>query len=105
MAFSLTRLRRGKPLLSTTGRLPDVVDPGRGKVVPMTFRTDGGWVWSDATTYYLSTYRLQPDPQLVSHIQSLNYATSAVDGVAMHRAMAALRAPSSEEPAWSFGGG
>lgn len=97
-------LRRGEPLLITTGRLRDVVDPARGKVVPMSFRTDGTWVWSDATTYYLEAYRLLPDPSLVAHIRALSHVPPAVDDVAMHRAMAALRAPAAGEPAWTSGG-
>ena len=97
-------LRRGEPLLMTTGRLGDVVNLARGKVVPMSFRSDGNWVWSDATTYYLETYGLLPDPALVAHVRAQNYVPPMVDDVAMHRAMSALRAPAAEEPAWTFGG-
>jgi hypothetical protein len=96
-------LRRGEPLLVTTGRLSDVVDPARGRVVPMTFRTDGSWVWSDATTYYLEAYQLLPDPALVAHIRGVSYVGSTVDDVAMHRAMVALQAPPGQAPAWTFG--
>jgi len=86
-------LRNGEPLLLTTGRLDDVVDQARGKVVPMSFRTDGAWVWSDATAYYLEAHGLQPDPALVKHIRAMGHVRPAVDGVDMHRAMAVLRAP------------
>ncbi|MDT5026899.1 MAG: hypothetical protein QOE61_3325 [Micromonosporaceae bacterium] len=84
-------LRGCEPLLLTTGRLVDVVDRARGKVVPLSYRTDGTWVWSDATTYYLEAHRLQPDPALVAHIRNQSHVPPVVDDVARHRAMAALR--------------
>jgi hypothetical protein len=99
----LEYLRRGEGLLLTTARLDDVVQPERGSAVPMSFRTDGTWVWSDATTYYLDTHGLLPDPGLVAHIRSVDYICPGVDGPARHRAMAALQAPSDEEPAWTYG--
>ncbi len=96
-------LARGKGLLLTTARLDDVVDPARGKVVPMNFRTDGTWVWSDATTYYLETYKLLPDSEMVEHIRGLDHIPPVVNAVSRHRAMAALQAPATEEPTWTFG--
>jgi hypothetical protein len=96
-------LSRGEALLLTTGRVDDVVDPSRENAVPMSFRTDGTWVWSDATTYYLGVHRLLPDPDLTAHIRASGYVVPAVDAVAYHRAMAALRMPQNEEPAWTFG--
>jgi hypothetical protein len=97
-------LRRGEALLLTTARLDDVVDQSHGNAVPMSFRTDGTWVWSDATTYYLEVHRLLPDPELAAHIRAANHVPPTVDDVARHRAMAALREPVTEEPAWTFGG-
>ncbi len=96
-------LSRGEGLLLTTARMDDVVDTTRGKVVPMNFRTDGTWVWSDASTYYLEKYRLLPDSNMVQHIRGLGHVPPVVDAVALHRAMAALQAPADEEPAWTFG--
>ncbi|MEU4643324.1 hypothetical protein [Micromonospora sp. NPDC023814] len=84
-------LRRGKALLLTTGRLVDVVDHTRGRVVPTSYRTDGRWVWSDATTYYLESHGLLPDPDLVTHIRAQRHTAPVVDDVGMHRAMLALR--------------
>ncbi|MDT5027403.1 MAG: hypothetical protein QOE61_3829, partial [Micromonosporaceae bacterium] len=51
-------LCRGEPLLVTTARMNDVVTPASGAVVPMNFRTDGHWIWSDASVYYLEQYGL-----------------------------------------------
>ena len=96
-------LRQGEALLLTTARLDDVVDPARGDAVPMSFRTDGTWIWSDATTYYLEVHQFLPDPELAAHIRALGHVPPAVDDVARHRAMAALMEPVTEEPAWTFG--
>jgi hypothetical protein len=91
-------LRDGEPLLLTTGRMDDVVDRTRVDAVPMSFRTDGVWIWSDASTYYLEQYRLSPDPRLVDHARGRNYQSPDVDGAARYRAMAVLTAPTPAAP-------
>ena len=95
-------LRGGEPLLATTARMRDVVSPERGAVVPMNFRTDGSWIWSDGVTYYLEQYGLAPDAGLVAHIERLNFVAPEVDGAAIHRALAVLQEPSADEPAWLY---
>ena len=92
-------LRGGEPLLATTARMRDAVTPERGAVVPMNFRTDGCWIWSDAVTYYLEQYGLVADPGLLAHIERRNFAVPEVDGAPIHRALAVLDAPSGDEPA------
>jgi hypothetical protein len=97
-------LLAGEPLLITTAQMDDVVDRKRRNSVPMNFRTDGAWIWTDTTTYYLQQHRLSPDTGLLEHIRSSRYRVPAVDGVAIHRAMAVLRRPIEEEPVWTYGG-
>jgi hypothetical protein len=94
-------LDSGRPLLTTTERMTDVVEPQRGVVVPMNYRTDGTWVWTDTVTYYLRTYGLSPDPELLAHLRAGGFAMPRVDAVAEHRAMAALYLPAEAEPAWT----
>jgi hypothetical protein len=96
-------LSQGEPLVYSTARLADVVDPYAGFAVPVDFRTDGTWLWSDATTYYLERHHLAPDPELVGHIRTRDYQRPNLDGVDLHRAFAALREPADEEPLWTFG--
>jgi hypothetical protein len=88
----LAYLRDGVPLLATGSQLADIVEPGLGTVVPMTFRTDGRWIWTDAVAYYLERHELAPDADLLAWIRERRYQRPAVDGVAAHRAMAALLA-------------
>jgi hypothetical protein len=96
-------LNGGEPLLVTTARMNDVVNPAAGAVVPMNFRTDGRWIWNDATTYYLKQYGLTPDLELVAHIERLDFVRPEIDGAAIHRALAALQEPAADEPAWTYG--
>jgi hypothetical protein len=96
-------LRHGEPLMATDARMIDVVDTSLGQAVPMNFRTDGFWIWSDTATYYLDRYGLAPDPDLVAHICRRRFEPPEVDGAALHRALVALQEPSATEPAWTFG--
>jgi hypothetical protein len=100
----LEYLNAGEPLLVTTAQMDDVVDRSRRNVVPMNFRTDGTWIWTDTTTYYLQRHRLSPDTGLVNHIRHSCYRMPALDGVAIHRAMAVLQEPADEEPVWTYDG-
>jgi hypothetical protein len=97
-------LNAGQALLVTTAAMDDVVDPSRRNVVPMNFRTDGTWIWTDTTTYYLERHQLIPDTELLEHIRSSEYRMPTLDGVAIHRAMAVLQEPSDEEPVWTYDG-
>jgi hypothetical protein len=83
-------LDAGSPVLITTARLYDMIDEDLGRVVPMSFRTDGAWIWTDISAYYLRTYGLRPDPALVEHIAANDYRMPRVDGVAEFRAISVL---------------
>jgi hypothetical protein len=95
-------LRSGKPLMITTARTNDVVTPARGAVVPINYRTDGHWIWSDAAVYYLEQYGLVPEADLVAHIRNNSFVVPEVDGAAIHRALAVLQEPAADEPAWTY---
>jgi hypothetical protein len=97
-------LRAGEPLLVTTAQMDDVVDRSQRNAVPMNFRTDGSWIWTDTTTYYLERHQLTPDTELLEHIRSSRYEMPSLDGVAIHRAMAVLQEPTDEEPVWTYDG-
>jgi hypothetical protein len=69
----------GAPLsLYVPSRDLDRVQPARRRVVPMSFRTDGMWIWSEAVGYYLATYAYAPEPALRDHIASRDYQLPAV---------------------------
>ncbi|MER6587109.1 MULTISPECIES: hypothetical protein [Micromonospora] len=83
-------LDAGTPVLATTARGPDVVRPERGRVVPMTYRTDGRWLWPESVAYYLQAYGLAPEPDLLAHIRSRGDLLPVTDPADEHRALALL---------------
>jgi hypothetical protein len=93
----LAYLEAGSPLLMTTALMDDVVEETRHGVVPMSFRTDGLWIWTDAAAYYLRQYGLAPDAELLDHIRAHRFETPTVDPVTQHRALAALQAQTPDD--------
>ncbi|MET7468188.1 hypothetical protein ABZS35_05520 [Micromonospora sp. NPDC005599] len=90
LARAAAYLDAGTPVLATTARGPDVVEPERGRVVPMTYRTDGRWLWPESVTYYLQEYGLAPEPDLLAHIRSRGGLPPVTDPADEHRALALL---------------
>lgn len=70
---------RGAPIaIFVPNRDTDRVQPERGRAVPMSFRTDGTWVWSDELAYYLEQYAYAPEPALLRHIAANDYRVPEV---------------------------
>jgi hypothetical protein len=97
-------LGEAEPVLVTSARMDDVVDATRQYCVPVNFRTDGTWIWTDASAYYAQEHLLEPDPELLAHIRSNGHTLPRVDGVAVHRALEVLQQPPESEPVWTFDG-
>lgn len=96
-------LRAGTELLVSLGMVEDVIDPRRGIIVPMSFRTDGSWIWTDSTAYYLEQYHLAPDAELLRHVQGVDGPPARPDSVALQHAMSTLTAPEiAEQAVWSL---
>lgn len=87
----LAFLRGGTLVLRTTGRAIDLLDKRRGKVVPLSFRTDGSWVWSDAIAYYLADHHLGPDAEFLRHMRASCYSAQVAPAEAVLEALAVLR--------------
>jgi len=83
------------PVLLTTDLLGDDMVEPRGARVPMDVRTDGTWIWTDATAYYLRHYLIAPHPDLLAHIRVACGRPARPDTVALFRAMATLSRPDS----------
>ncbi|MER6992719.1 hypothetical protein ABT337_30040 [Saccharopolyspora hirsuta] len=58
-------LTGGEVVLTADAPMADVFTGS--PAVPADLRSDGTWVWSDATKYYLDRYQLAPDPELAAH--------------------------------------
>lgn len=96
----LEYLRNGAVLMHTTSRINDVLDPGRPAVVPVDFRTDGTWIWTDTVMYYLEQHGLEPDPRLAEHIRGRGYQVPPVTEDDLLRALAVARQPA-RRPTWT----
>ncbi|MBW4716081.1 TNT domain-containing protein [Saccharothrix obliqua] len=68
------------PVVLTTGSYgPDAFQPDLPPSVPLSFHTDGTWVWSGGVAYYLRNHHVAPAPQLVQHIRDNDYAVPPVN--------------------------
>ncbi len=104
----LRYLGAGRPVLSTTARMADPLDRDTGEAVPLGFLTDGHWIWTEAVGYFLDRHGLQPDPDLLAHIQRGGFVPPQPDDETVLRASAFVLAPPAGDwagdaagPAWT----
>jgi hypothetical protein len=95
VARVLGYLRGGTAVATFFRDTVDRIEPERGRVVPMEFRTDGAWVWPAAVAYYLEVYGIAPEPALLAHIKAQGYVAAVPDAEAQRAALAALDAAGS----------
>ncbi|MGK5558719.1 hypothetical protein ACSNOI_44665, partial [Actinomadura kijaniata] len=74
----LTYLKQAPVVLSARGFDEDLMDPSRPAEVPMTFHTDGTWVWPGSAVYYLRVHNVPPDPELLAHIRARGFRVPPV---------------------------
>ncbi|WP_157513922.1 hypothetical protein [Nocardia concava] len=55
--------------------------------VPLTFRTDGTWVWAGAVAHYLNKHGLPPEAELVRHIADRGFRVGEVGKAAQDAAI------------------
>jgi hypothetical protein len=77
-------------VLRTTATMPDVMAPCGRKMVPLSYRTDGSFIWSEAVAYYADRYGLAPFSPLLEAIRRAGYRPPRPDGVARFRAEAVV---------------
>jgi hypothetical protein len=77
-------------VLVTAATATDAVIPELGAVVPLSYRTDGRYVWPDAVGYYARHHGVAPYGPLLDRIRAAGYRPSMVDGVGLFRAERAL---------------
>lgn len=83
------RLAAGAAVPGRAERLPDLVEPGRGDVVPGGYRTDGRWVWPESLGYYLIEYGVAP-PRGLTEALAAGGTPAPAGQVAVFRAGLAL---------------
>ncbi len=69
-------------IMQTTDRTRDVLADNDEKVVPLTIRTDGEYVWPGPVAYYVRNYAVAPQGEFIQYLWERNFE---------------LRAPSEEE--------
>ncbi|MRH93336.1 hypothetical protein GFY24_38985 [Nocardia sp. SYP-A9097] len=70
----------GGGMVMMTGRKSlDLIDPNRGRAVPMHFRTDGTWIWPKAIGYYLLEYGVPVQTSFLQHIRQCGYVATVPD--------------------------
>ncbi|MDI2029446.1 hypothetical protein QFW96_12525 [Saccharopolyspora sp. TS4A08] len=68
----------------------DRLDRQRTGAVPMTFHTDGTWIWPGAVAYYLRQHGVAPEPDLLNHIRARGFQLPEVTEPQRERAVAAI---------------
>ena len=104
LAALLAGLRGGAPVLMTPTLMDDVLAPSGTGLVPMNFRTDGEWIWTDTVTYYLERYALAPEPGLLAHLRASGAAGRVPDAATVERAAAFVLNPPAPAAVWRPGG-
>jgi hypothetical protein len=66
-------LSQGHLVLRASGQITDPLDSGSGSVLPLSYRTDGVWVWWEASAYYLLHRGVAPELELLCHIEEQGY--------------------------------
>ncbi len=81
-------LSAGEVVLTAANRLPDVIT-GVPDAVPADLLSDGAWVWSAATAYYLDRHQVAPDAALIAHAMA-NQPGGRLSPLARYNVRAAL---------------
>ncbi|MFD5462939.1 hypothetical protein ACFWIQ_08925 [Kitasatospora sp. NPDC127059] len=94
-------LRSGAEVLVTPMLMDDIFDTSRRGAVPMNYRTDGEWIWTDTVAYYLEEYDLAPEPGLLAHLSERTGPCPQPSPQTLQRAVDfVLHPPRPAEPAW-----
>jgi hypothetical protein len=97
---ALLRYLTGAPLvIRAAGLEPDPLDPSRGHAVPVGYRSDGVWVWQEATAYYLAERWVAPEDDLLAHIEEADFTAATLPDEVIDAAAAAALDTSRVRPA------
>jgi hypothetical protein len=93
----LAYLRAGRLVRAARSLAVDDLDPERPAAVPITFQTDGCWVWSGAIAYYAEHHDIPVDPELIEHARRRGFAVGEVSAAEATEALAALDADPADQ--------
>ncbi|WP_189210562.1 hypothetical protein [Actinokineospora fastidiosa] len=92
----------GEVVMAAENHLPDVLAKSPADVVPADLRSDGAWVWSAASGYFLDRHLVAPDPALVEHAV-VTAPPGRLSPLERHRVRAALSPSAEEGSLWRAG--
>ncbi|MFC7432208.1 MULTISPECIES: hypothetical protein [unclassified Agrococcus] len=94
----LALLRSGSVVVHAARPLRDDLGD-HDAAVPASLRSDGTWIWSDASAYYLERHWIAPDAELVAHLRTAG-PPAAIDAKTWQRLSAAIRPDAWEGTTW-----
>ncbi|MFD2420769.1 hypothetical protein [Amycolatopsis pigmentata] len=94
-------LSGGEVVLTSEVRLTDLIT-GTAGAVPADLRSDGVWVWSEASRYYLDRHRLAVDARLAAHARK-RAPVRRLSPLDRYRVRAALVPSGDEDSLWRAG--
>ncbi|GAB3289731.1 hypothetical protein [Parasphingorhabdus pacifica] len=68
----------------------DQLAPDQPLSVPLTFHTDGSWIWPGAVGYYLRHHNVSPEAELTAHIRASGFRVPDVDERTRDQAVASI---------------
>src|SRR5439155_23550124 len=95
---ALGYLNSAPMIMQTRGTDVDRLDPEGRAVVPVAFHTDGTWIWPAAVNYYLHSYGVSPEPDLVEHLRRSGFRAPPVDEPTLAAAAAFISRGSPPRP-------
>lgn len=75
----LDYLNSAPVVTSSRGLEIDRLDPEGRPLVPVAFHTDGIWIWPAAVNFYLHSYGIAPEHELLDHIRRQGFHVPDVD--------------------------
>ncbi|GAA2161674.1 hypothetical protein [Actinomadura napierensis] len=89
----LRYLREAPIVLAARGYDTDRLDPARPAEVPLTYHTNGTWIWSGAVHHYLRVHGVPPEPGLVGFARANNFRVGEVDDETRAEAVETINRP------------
>jgi hypothetical protein len=86
-------LKTGTPVLAAATLQDDRLEPARGKCVPLSFATDGEWIWPGELAYYFEVHGIWPAEAFLGHMRAHQCVPRPASEEALRRALAFLRDP------------
>ncbi|MBA8824406.1 hypothetical protein FHX42_001753 [Saccharopolyspora lacisalsi] len=83
-------LERAPIVLAARSYDTDQLDPEAAASVPLTFHTDGDWIWPGAVGYYLRRHNVPPETELVEHIRRQGFQVPEVGEQTRELAVSAI---------------